>query len=359
MASGVVGLDSESVGLEPQPGLTCGLEKDSKLLLLLSSSGIQGHKIKGSLDKMVSALPAAGDKADYSKLKLLEIYDPCMLKDSFWNKDDKDFDTPTGMNYVKAGIKNLTPDLVEPFDYKGPDSEMLDVSWCYNEWTDSSATGGLKDMGFASHTRVSIMDHMMEPEEFKALVHADLGVTGAKEAEALVEKLQKKPVPETLKTLIEEADVIASSGGNPDLITFVYRAFPGVAGLLTKKLKQGKAVYLGRSASSMVAGVNAVFSYEPTPEMLENVLADDPKGLALLPKCIIKPHFTTESYEAYSSALEDSTGFDVVRMPNLAAWVCQSGSCELQGSPNPEDLLWDNSAGHYDQHLDALFDSLN
>lgn len=337
---------------------TCGLKEDSKLLLMVSSSGVRGPDIKTSLDGLVSALPAAGGTADYSKLKLLEIYDPCMLKTSFWDEANSNFNAETGMNYQKANISNLTPDLVEPFDYVGPDTEMLDPSWCYNEWTASSATGGLSDLGFASHTTVSIMDHMMEPDEFKALVRADLGETGAEDVEALVAKLQERPVPDALKQLIGEADVIAASGGNPDLATFVFRAFPAVAELLKSKLEAGEAVYMGRSAGGMVTGALATFSSEPTPEMLENVLASDPTGLELLPECIVKPHFKTESHEAYASALEKGSGFQVVRMPNYMALSCKSGSCVLQGSPKPEDLQWKNAQGYYLGHLDGVYDDL-
>jgi len=334
------------------------LRKDSKLLLMVSSSGVRGPDIKASLDELVSALPAADGTANYSKLKLLEIYDPCMLKSSFWNEADDNFNAETGMNYVKAGIKNLTPDLEEYFDYAGPDEEMMDGSWCYNEWTNSSVTGGLKDLGFATHAQVSIMDHMMQPGEFEELVRADLGITGSASVEALMAKLQERPVPSALERLIEEADVFAMCGGNPDLGAFVMRAFPGVAELLKKKLEGGRAVYMGRSAGAMVAGSNSAFSYEPTPEMLRSVLSADPTGLRLLPECIVKPHFKTEAHEAYASALEKGSGLRVARMPNYMALACKSGSCVLQGSPKPEDLEWQNAKGHYYEHLAAVYDDL-
>mmetsp|Transcript_136508 Transcript_136508/g.345661 ORF Transcript_136508/g.345661 Transcript_136508/m.345661 type:complete len:428 (-) Transcript_136508:183-1466(-) len=337
---------------------TCGLKEKSKLLLMVSSSGVRGPDIKASLDELVSALPAADGTANYAKLKLLEIYDPCMLKSSFWNEADDNFNAETGMNYVKAGIKNLRPDLVEYFDYAGPNEEMMDKSWCYNEWTNSSVTGGLKDLGFASHAQVSIMDHMMQSGEFEELVRADLGITGSASVKALMAKLQKRPVPSALKRLIEEADVFAMCGGNPDLAAFVMRAFPAVAKLLKKKLEKGRAVYMGRSAGGMVAGSNAAFSYEPTPEMFQSVLSADPTGLQLLPECIVKPHFKTEAHEVYASALEKGSGLRVARIPNYMALACKSGSCVLQGSPRPADLEWQNAKGHYYGHLDAVYDDL-
>eukprot|EP00931_Biecheleriopsis_adriatica_P116440 TRINITY_DN92078_c0_g1_i1.p1 TRINITY_DN92078_c0_g1~~TRINITY_DN92078_c0_g1_i1.p1 ORF type:complete len:403 (+),score=83.00 TRINITY_DN92078_c0_g1_i1:63-1271(+) len=340
-------------------GVTCGLEKTSRLLTLASSSGVSGPDIKASLDKMVSALPASKGVADYSKLRLLEFYDPCMLKNSFWNTTDPDFQNPTGMNYRKANITNLSPDIVEPyFNYLGPQQQTLDLSYCYNEWTDASVTGGLKDLGFGRHSPASILDFMMEPKDFRTLLRVNLGIEDAQSAKALVEELQTKQVPDALKTLIDEADVVALSGGNPDLIAFVFRAFPAVADMLTSKLHRGEAVLLGRSAGSMVIGSMGMFSDEPTPEMFSNVLFDSSRSLGLLPKCIIKPHFKTEAHEAYASLLEEASGLHVVRMANEMAFACISGSCLLQGTPRTSDLEWHAAPGKYMQHLNEYFKSV-
>lgn len=340
-------------------GVRCGLERASRLLLLASSSGISGPDIKSSLDTMVSALPVSKGVANYSKLNLLELYDPCMFKNSFWNSSDPDFHDPTAMNYLKANTTNLSPDIVEPyFNYLGPRQQALDLSYCYNEWTDASVTGGLKDLGFGSRTPTSIMDHMMKPEEFQTVLRANLGIDSAESAKKLIGKLRKRQVPDALRTLINEADVIALSGGNPDLIAFVLRTFANLADMLTRKLHRGKAVLLGRSAGGMVIGANGMFSYEPTPDMFQSVLFNCSSSLGLLPKCIIKPHFKTEVHEAYATQLEEASGLHVVRMAPRMAFSCISGSCVLQGTPEASDMDWHPSPGNYMQHLNDYFESV-
>jgi len=260
---------------------------------------------------------------------------------------------------LKAGISRLSPDIVKPyFDYVGPQNETLDLSYAYDEWTNSSAAGGLADLGFGSHTQTSIMEHMLEPTEFQTFLRANLGIEGAERARALSEDLKTKRVSRALKQLIKKADVVAFSGGNPDVIAYVLRVFPGVADMLTSKLYQGQAVLLGRSAGSMVPGANGMFSSEETPEMFENLLSGSSHTLGLLPKCIMKPHFKTELHEADAILLEETSGLHVVRMANKMALACMSGSCILQGTPDASDLKWHPSPGNYMKHLAKYFESV-
>eukprot|EP00928_Gymnodinium_smaydae_P027426 TRINITY_DN21219_c0_g1_i2.p1 TRINITY_DN21219_c0_g1~~TRINITY_DN21219_c0_g1_i2.p1 ORF type:complete len:343 (+),score=45.64 TRINITY_DN21219_c0_g1_i2:207-1235(+) len=312
-------------------------------MLIASSSGVL-PEIRPKLDAMVKSLPRSAEEVQYSNLRLLEIYDSCLLKESFWSKVKYaafEKQNPGMPLYYTKMIKNLDYTTVKNFfDRTVQNGNELDRGWCYDESGTWSASGGLSELPFAKRSKISIIDSMMTDDEFGLLVRVSLGVNkGQIDINDLIDDLKTREVPLRLVRLIDRADVITLANGNADLLAFVFRAFPEITRQLNEKLLAGKAILIGRTAGAMAMGAIATFSDDPTPEMLDDVLSGDGRGLNLLPQCIVKPNYNARRHETLAIGIEALSDLRVLRVPAGQAFVCMSGSCSIQGvASKPADL---------------------
>ena len=107
------------------------------------------------------------------------------------------------------------------------------------------------------------------------------------------------------------------------------------------RVEQGRLVFLGRSAGSMVGGRDISLTSEPNPLLLEYLLPDTGalhRGLELAGDCTIRPHYASSAWDvvvALSMQMAERRGYasvNVVRVPNEEALQCIGVQCKMIGA---------------------------
>lgn len=339
--------------------VSCGAAPQS--LLLLTSSGFTNGDLALALRDLVLKLPdkawadndgqtrksrarrrtpdfAAYSEPDlYSGLDVLMIDDPCLLKESFWNPKHAVFGRPAVLNYLKVGNLSWGLDIVRPF--LGQD--LLEGGWC----TDMSYAeeGGMGKFGFESSRFKHLSLFASAPKNFfEALVKlrsAKWPLESKPHREATGRLLSRR-IQADVQGLLDSADVILINGGSPDLADYILRVFAAPAlAQMSEKVESGQAVFIGRSAGSMVASASmGTTSFEAQPTRVTELLGGA-RGLGFAPGCALRPHFS-DAWVQPAALFEASSGKVVARVTNDQALKCQDGCCTVVGaSQDPYALL--------------------
>lgn len=356
--------------------------KDGQKLMMFASQGLINNGLKRGFRELVLRLPETSwPSADigrqakalsqmhsgedlswtgirepnlYKGLTAVVLWDPCYLKASFWNAAHDNFgryDNYIKMTETLAGAKR---DVLPRTDPKlARDSGKV---WGWDGLEDGYCedfTPWLTDeLGFEPELvhRISIFDRLASLNLTKIAFRvqkttmddrdqllADVINQEIVAAKAEIDRqLSQEDRSEAgdLRRLFEEASVICLNGGNPDFLKFVLME---LAAPLTKtwlhRVQQGKTIFLGRSAGSMVGGADIGLTSEPNPLLLEYLL---PRahglhhGLQLVGSCSIRPHYSPQ-WDLVSALFQALRSELVVRVGNDEALLCMDGRCKMVG----------------------------
>lgn len=142
-------------------------------------------------------------------------------------------------------------------------------------------------------------------------------------------------IPLTAVELLENANVLAFNGGNPDFLFWAIRSHPDFLKKMTRQIEHGRTILVGRSAGSMLAGWDVTMSVEEGSRFLfkcgpDGRASDD--ALRLLGKCTVRPHYSQERWDVAATMHERSSLRRVVRIPNGEAMQCMGGRCRMFGA---------------------------
>lgn len=273
----------------------------------------------------------------YTGLNVVILEDTCYLKDAFWNTANPNFNQPDVINYQKIGA-NLSFSAVQPFLGL---SNGMDDGWC-SDWAGTSY-GGIGVFGFEPNriSHISLFDRFGTDDALSQVIRA-------LEADALGRSIpainmlqpvtQTTPGYQATALLLANAPIIISDGGNPDWVTYVFREFANVfLEQVRSRVYAGTAIYMGKSAGSMVVSANYGLTMEGMllPSLL---LRNDTRGLGFVPNCAFRPHWTP-SWSYLSATYASLTGLQVVQISNGGGMQCLNGTCSLIGAPTNGTLV--------------------
>lgn len=355
------------------PNCSMDPSRDGKSLVMLTSNALANPPLKLVFRKMVLELPdsawprdgaaikalakarpeAIVEAADfmepalYKGLKVMIIEDAAFLKASMWDDNNSNFSVSSGVNYRKCYFRTpatLVKDATEGF-------QGMDTGWSCDYAAAEATCGGMGSLGFTPQdfTHVSIFDMCASNEEKAAAFK--LQSRGKVPAARLNPVTSESSCGGKFLDMLEDQDIIAVQGGNPDWLKFVFMEFaPSLLSKVVQRVRDGSLIYLGRNAGAMIAGADIGMTYKPNPIILESLLNNDTKGLNLAGVCAICPDYGDNGLWDYLSSLyEDMTigSLDVVRVPNNEALCCMKGACHIYGLKAAEGMasLERDSAG--------------
>jgi len=329
--------------------------RDLVLQLPDSAWDADGAAKKGMAQKQDISRIAARNFTEpglYSGLTVVVLDDACLLKESFWNELDPDFDQSNGINYQTTRMR--TPvDLVRPFFGKG-----LDDGWCVNY--SSKSPGYLGSLGFDSDRihQVSLFDQLAS-NAFKEAV-LNLSVQGLAPNSSAMSKMEvTRKDAAAMLNLLGTADIMIVNGGDPDFAKFVFMQFASVVlQPAIHKIKSGHMIYLGQSAGAMIGAADIGLSYDQNPHIFKMLLGKDSRGLRLAGNCAIRPHDTGLSrskYDLASAVYGKLKGLNVARLSNGEGLKCIGTLCRVVGGDG--QLGASVFEGRGDPHLQRLTDA--
>ena len=343
-SSRFLGLSSVCMSLEP---VDCGLSAaDQKSLVLISSSALGDPRAKATFEELAAKLPEKGER----KLKVLLLEDPGLLKNAFWDKSNPNFQK--GMNFEKMNLSFGIQDVQTWTD----GFQHLDGGWTYdNRGEDGLGVLGLKAEDFLM---VSIFSLCATKMQAKALFE----LQSKKLLQGAVLKVENtNPCLTKFEKMLDESNVIFANGGNPDLFGFVVMKFaPQVGKLIQKRVREGRLLYIGRSAGGMVGGSDYALTAEPSPLLTTTLLEQDTKGLALAGRCALRPHTKNLLWDLVSKMYADATGQTVILAANDEALYCEQGCCGMTGATEktpPESIKEAASMGRLAMAFKAAYDN--
>lgn len=327
--------------------------------MLLNSNGLPNNELRFAFRELVLELPdiaweEGGPARKYSAknhdlgvlakrgfhepdlyhgLTTVVLEDPCFLKEAFWNSTHPDFHARGGVN-AKTTYMTTRNALVREFFGKG-----LDGAWCVN--STSSLHGGLGTLGLDRDRihHVSLFDRLAG-DDLKRMVFElqtrtlPLDKTFQTALRRLLKgHLQNRPQPlADCLALLESADILVVNGGNPDFVNFVLREFAiAFTERMVARVRNGSLVYLGRSAGAMVGSADAGVTFEPSPNLLAALLHKDTKGLGLVGRCAIRPHFKL-LWDLTSNTYGLMKNLTVLRLPDGEGLQCFNLTCRILGA---------------------------
>lgn len=370
---------------------------DGKKLLMFASLGLINNALKRGFRELVLRLPeeawmtggaaikeeahadSSGEELAwrgmrepslYKGLTALVLWDPCFLKESFWNAAHPDFGRYA--NYVKltetetgagrSALPRTSPRTARGTE-RGESWAGLEEGYC-EDWTSWLAD----ELGFETDKvhRLSLFDRLASAELTQMVFEIQKSSDERPDAARLVavhEEIArtKRRIEEELAdpnsgasglmALIARADVIALNGGNPDFLKFVLMELAApFTRAWTERVRAGRMVFLGRSAGAMVGGRDISLTSEPNPLLLDYLLPSEAvvhAGLGLAGECSFRPHYSEQWDLVVALARQQERtlrpgGGDagaaakVVRLPNEEALQCIGTRCKIVGDTSRE-----------------------
>eukprot|EP00931_Biecheleriopsis_adriatica_P087635 TRINITY_DN62067_c0_g1_i1.p1 TRINITY_DN62067_c0_g1~~TRINITY_DN62067_c0_g1_i1.p1 ORF type:complete len:543 (+),score=105.86 TRINITY_DN62067_c0_g1_i1:88-1716(+) len=277
------------------------------------------------------------------------------LPDSAW--DGSDGAKRKEEAAARSSTELLDADFKEPELYKGLTAVSISDA-CYlkqfekDPWPCESFKPALLQFGFeaAKVKEVSLFSHFKAHldndarEEVKDLKSDLLKIwestrSSSKAATGGVNKsvfkdfaayVQKEDLRQTVDELLESVDVVVVSGGSPDFLTYAMMLCDYLKERLRTRVRDGKTIFMGRSAGAMIGGKDSELTTEMLPKMWET-LGISRHGLGIAGDCTIRPHYTKTTWDRASAMYEQILGVQVVRVPNGEGLLCSGKDCKMVG----------------------------
>ncbi|CAE7909354.1 unnamed protein product [Symbiodinium sp. KB8] len=332
----------------------CHLTREhQRSLVMLASTALESPAAMRKFVAMVRKLPGkteADPPSLFSGLKVLFLEDAGLLKSSFWNPADANFNNSAGLNYQKMASRSglrLNPKMISAWTngFSG-----LDGGWSY----DNGADVGIGGIGFdaSDFTYASIFDLCATEQQ----------------AQALFELQSKHIVPWTpmvvdsqhpciakFEAMLSQVSIVFANGGNPDLLGFVLMKFaPQLGEMIKRRVQNGELLYMGRSAGAMAASRDFAMTYEPNPMLAETLLDGSTDGLSLAGSCALRPHASKKLWNVPGDVFGHAAGQQTVRVANGDGLFCDQGHCVVAGKTSrSEPDAFSTSKMHLERVVEA------
>jgi len=369
------GLSLQTAIVPPTAGCE-PISDDANMVFL--ANGISTRALNDAFDTLVTshAEKKKGHGKKASDLKALILWDSCFMFESVWNKDwkctykeeknwtssdvyhFKKFHNPLAEDsqpFTKPEMMMAAPNGIQATTWtqdgnceKQSKSPNFQPYWCEDFGEVFSESG----IGVIHH--LSLIDTLADDELKMALPSLNMPKW---DYHRLTAKLLKPSHDgtnvwdikarndydrERLMNILDEYDIIAFDGGNPDM----HRLGLSLAGAsfrqkLRNKISDGSLLYIGRSAGAIISSKDTI-TFEPNPAMwyyfsfskdsnirdfwpLHNTDGHGMEGLNLI-DCGIRPHFN-EGWEPGVQGYVAANNRKIVRLRNDAGFFCTEGQC--------------------------------
>eukprot|EP00928_Gymnodinium_smaydae_P025419 TRINITY_DN20242_c0_g1_i1.p1 TRINITY_DN20242_c0_g1~~TRINITY_DN20242_c0_g1_i1.p1 ORF type:complete len:469 (+),score=50.75 TRINITY_DN20242_c0_g1_i1:58-1464(+) len=337
--------------------IDCQAEKDVRVMLL--SNGLANDGLQKAFGNLVQDYMK---KTGKKKLNALIFWDSCFLKESVWNtgwENGDEGELKSGdqgaANAEQLGATNREAIEFNYEQYFGGvgNADKLEGYGCEDFADSFRANHDLNDT-LQNVSHVSLLDLIepsgidqvlaalaapqvhLEPKlpEEDGLPRTSADTVLSQDTINMVLKKAKRKSEgffEDLKRRIEQSDIIAFDGGNPDVHALGFGLFGDrLTSLLRATAQKGK-IFVGRSAGAMILS-SAIMTYEPQSAIYNHLLFPhvwpSMEGLGLVGKCAIRPHWLPKWLNG-ASYFAQKTGLVVMNVRNGEGATCIGGECKL------------------------------